>query len=572
MQLRLAADLQLPENIAGQTVALVGIRGSGKTNTAGVIAEELLARHQPIVVLDPTDAWWGLRSGYPVFIFGGPHGDMPLAETDGKVLAEFIVTEQVPLILSLRHLRKNAQRRFVTEFCEELYHLKGRDEYRSPLTVFIDESPLFIPQRVIGEVARTVGAVEDLIARGRNSGFGVVLISQRPATVNKDVLSQADTIISHRLTSPHDRKALAEWIEENATIDEYKNVLASLATQKTGQAWVWAPSLSIIRQVQIRTRETFDSSAAPKVGDKVKPPKRLAEIDLDKLKGKLAASIEKAKADDPKQLRLTIQRLEGELQTLKAAPAPKAEPTIKEVPLLPDHTMSQIQSIVAHAAEKIAPLIATLQQIHEEVSKTCTNFKVMRRHDVPRREPTPLKLAAEWGKSFEKGGHVQADQTSNVRVKSRGESNAIVPAERKILTVLAQHPVGKDVTPLAHLAGYTVNGHFKNMLGSLRSKGYATSGQPVRITAEGLTALGPFEPLPIGEELRAYWLRKVSTSEAKILQTLIHCYPESIHTADLAHESGYTVNGHFKNMLGHLRTIQLAEGRGEVRASSTLFE
>jgi hypothetical protein len=81
----------------------------GKTNTAGVIAEELLDRGQQIVVLDPTDAWWGLRSDYPVFIFGGPHGDLPLKETDGKTLAEFVVSEQVPIILSLRHLRKGAR-------------------------------------------------------------------------------------------------------------------------------------------------------------------------------------------------------------------------------------------------------------------------------------------------------------------------------------------------------------------------------------------------------------------------------------------------------------------------------
>jgi uncharacterized protein len=142
-QIKLAPNIRMPIDIAGQTIGLLGIRGSGKTNTAACIAEELLDQNHPIVAIDPTDAWWGLRSEYPVFIFGGPHGDIPLQETDGKVIAEFVVNEQVPIILSLRHLRKNAQRRFVMEFCEELYHLKGRDGYRSPLTVFIDEAPLF---------------------------------------------------------------------------------------------------------------------------------------------------------------------------------------------------------------------------------------------------------------------------------------------------------------------------------------------------------------------------------------------------------------------------------------------
>lgn len=81
--LKIADGLALPLSIAGQCVAVFGIRGSGKTNTAGALAEELLAQHQPIAVIDPTDAWWGLRAGrdgnpaggFPVFIFGVDRGE-----------------------------------------------------------------------------------------------------------------------------------------------------------------------------------------------------------------------------------------------------------------------------------------------------------------------------------------------------------------------------------------------------------------------------------------------------------------------------------------------------------------
>ncbi len=297
MKLELGPHLSVPIDVAGQAVVLVGIRGSGKTSTAGVIAEELLDHGQPIVVLDPTDAWWGLRSKYPVVIFGGPHGDLPLTETDGPTLAEFVVQEKVPIILSLRHLRKGAQRRLVTEFCEELFHLKGKPEYREPLTVFIDEAPQFVPQRVMGEMARLVGAVQDMILLGRNVGFGVVLISQRFATLNADVRTQADTIIVHRLPSPLDRKALTEWIEENATIAEQKDVLSSLATLKTGEAWLWSPYFDLFKRAQIRARKTFDSSAAPKRGASVKAPTALRTVDLAALKAKLAATIERVKVE-----------------------------------------------------------------------------------------------------------------------------------------------------------------------------------------------------------------------------------------------------------------------------------
>ncbi|MBK8916438.1 MAG: hypothetical protein IPM64_17875 [Phycisphaerales bacterium] len=320
-KLHISHDLALPLAVGTQAVLVVGLRGSGKTNTAGAVAEELLDAGQPIVVIDPTDAWWGLRSGYKVLIFGGSHADLPLQETDGRTIAEFQVTEQVPFILSIRHLRKAAQRRFVTEFCEELYHLKGKPEYRAPLTVFIDEAPLFVPQKVLGEVARTVGAVEDLIARGRNAGFGVLLISQRSATVNADVRTQCDTIIAHRLTAKLNRKAISDWFEENASTDQLAEILKSLATLKDGEAWVWSPLQDLMRRVQIRLRHTYDSSATPKPGQKLRPPKALQEVDLTALKGKLAAAIEQARANDPDELKREIARLKSELNKPANQPA-----------------------------------------------------------------------------------------------------------------------------------------------------------------------------------------------------------------------------------------------------------
>src|SRR4051812_28145262 len=103
-QLHISTTLSLPVELAAQAACIVGIRGSGKTNTARAMAEELLKVGVPICVIDPTDAWYGLRSsrdgkgdGFPVFIFGGEHGDLPLEETHGKTIAEFLVGERVPV-------------------------------------------------------------------------------------------------------------------------------------------------------------------------------------------------------------------------------------------------------------------------------------------------------------------------------------------------------------------------------------------------------------------------------------------------------------------------------------------
>jgi DNA helicase HerA-like ATPase len=61
-KLRIAENLSLPEDAVTQTFVILAKRGVGKTLAASVMAEEMLKIGQPIVVYDPTGAWWGLKS------------------------------------------------------------------------------------------------------------------------------------------------------------------------------------------------------------------------------------------------------------------------------------------------------------------------------------------------------------------------------------------------------------------------------------------------------------------------------------------------------------------------------
>jgi hypothetical protein len=66
--LRLAPALELPLDYATETGAVLGRRGSGKTHTASVIAEEMLAAGVHLARIDPLLARYGLRA--PVEIDG----------------------------------------------------------------------------------------------------------------------------------------------------------------------------------------------------------------------------------------------------------------------------------------------------------------------------------------------------------------------------------------------------------------------------------------------------------------------------------------------------------------------
>ena len=61
-KLHISAALSLPLEAITETIAILGIRGSGKTNTCVVLTEELLDAGQQVVVIDPTDVWHGIRS------------------------------------------------------------------------------------------------------------------------------------------------------------------------------------------------------------------------------------------------------------------------------------------------------------------------------------------------------------------------------------------------------------------------------------------------------------------------------------------------------------------------------
>ncbi|KKL10877.1 hypothetical protein LCGC14_2551450, partial [marine sediment metagenome] len=260
--LHLAHDFTMPIDAVTQTISILARRGAGKTHTAVVLVEEMLRLGLLTVVIDPTDVWWGLRTsrdgkkrGYPIVVFGGPHGDIPLTEDMGDQLAHLVMDQHVPMILSLKHLRKAKQIRFMHRFAETLYH-----ENKLPVHLVIDEADVFAPQRPEkGKGAEDcLGRVEDIVRRGRASGIGVTLVSQRSAVLNKNVLSQTEVLITLQTTAPQDKKAIDAWVKENGDEEERDELMQTIAKLPKGEAWIWSPQwLECFERVKIRQRRTF---------------------------------------------------------------------------------------------------------------------------------------------------------------------------------------------------------------------------------------------------------------------------------------------------------------------------
>lgn len=330
-KLRISESLSLPLDFVTQTQAILAKKRVGKSYTAAVQAEELLKAGQQIVAIDPTGAWWGMKSsadgkhaGFPIAIFGGEHGDVPLEEGAGEVIARAIVEQRFSAIIDLTLFRKGQINRFMAPFLETLYRLN-----REAMHLFVDEADAIAPQKPFGEEARMLGAMEDLVRRGGIRGIGCTMITQRPAVLNKNVLTQAEILCALRIVHHKDIAAIREWVEVHADPDLADEMIASLPALPIGEAWFWSPGWGdIFEKVKIRRRETFDSGATPKAGEIKRTPKVMADVDLRKLGEQVQATIQRQKENDPAELKRTIARLTQEL-TKKQVSVPGATKEIK---------------------------------------------------------------------------------------------------------------------------------------------------------------------------------------------------------------------------------------------------
>jgi len=244
----------LPADAFDDRIAIVGTAGSGKTYAAKGFVERLLESGARVAIVDPLGVWWGLRAsadgsapGYPVIVFGGKHADVPITSDMGVALGRIVAREALACVVDLSDLGSSAaRRRFMAAFAEAIYETN-----EEPLHLVLDETDLWAPQRPIKGWEGLLGHIEEIVRRGRVPGFIPWLITQRPAVVHKDVLSQADILIAMKLTASQDRDAIGAWIEGQADRQEGKRILADLPRLHRGEGYLWAPGHDLLERVAV---------------------------------------------------------------------------------------------------------------------------------------------------------------------------------------------------------------------------------------------------------------------------------------------------------------------------------
>jgi uncharacterized protein len=281
----------IPDAALDADIAILGKKGRGKTFTAKGIVERLLQMQRRVLVLDPLSVWWGLKSaadgkapGFAIPVFGGPQADIPLHDAAGPTIAELIVTSGISAVLDMGQMRKAEQARLVADLLDYLF-----THNRDPLWLVLEEADAFAPQQPMGELTRVLGEVDRIARRGRNFGFRLISLTQRPAKLNKDVLTQLSTLIAMGVTSPQDRDAVKAWVDGNADRDQARKVYDSLAKLRVGEGWIWAPDHDLLDRVKFPPIHTLDTSKTPQAGDARITAPVLASADLAKIAKQIQA-------------------------------------------------------------------------------------------------------------------------------------------------------------------------------------------------------------------------------------------------------------------------------------------
>lgn len=586
-KLHISEDLSLPLDTVTSTIGVLGGKGMGKTNFGSVLVEELSKAGMHWSYLDPLGVVWGLRHsadgkgpGVEAVILGGVHGDIPIEPTGGTVVADFVVDEPVNVIVDFSRKiggetwSKGEKIKFVTEYAERLFKRQGdllNGRRREPIFQILDEAARYIPQLIphgATELARCVGAWETLTEEGRNVGIGVCFLTQRSGRINKSVLELVDALFSFRLVGPNSVEAVMNWMGEHVPKEQIHKHIEILRSLDRGRALAISPGwLKFEGVIGIRARETFDSSATPKPGERQqRATGRAAKPDLAKYVERMKETIERAEANDPAKLKARIRELEKNFKSIKVdTPTSTKDGTEidqRAVDRAVERAVDKVRAEFKKGINLREHIISTTKKGLERILLGIPVFEGMNVETPPTKIDTRTVL-------------LPVDRTAppQTKIKYDGPLQLGGPHKRILKALAELRSIGKDQPPtemIAAWAGYRHGGGgFNNPIGNLRTWGLVDG---TSLTEEGLKISG-IMPTPDQEEVHRRIRNILDGPERKILDVLLQLHGESISKEELAEKSGYTFGGGgFNNPLGRLRTAGFVEYSGQgAKACDWLF-
>ncbi|SDJ24288.1 protein of unknown function DUF87 [Halovenus aranensis] len=264
-------DVSLPvvELLTGRGF-VTGKSGSGKSNSASVIAEKLLDNEFGLLIVDIDGEYYGLKEEYEILHVGGDEEcDIQVTTEHAEKIASLALEQNVPIILDVSsYLDEGEAEELLTAVARSLF-AKAKKQ-KQPFLLLVEEVHEYIPER--GSVGECGKMLIKIGKRGRKHGLGICGISQRPADVKKDFITQCDWLLWHRLTWNNDTKVVQRIID-----GEHADAVENL---DDGEGFLMTDWAEQVRRVQFHRKKTFDAGATPGLDDFERPELKSVSDDL----------------------------------------------------------------------------------------------------------------------------------------------------------------------------------------------------------------------------------------------------------------------------------------------------
>lgn len=565
-----------PVDLAIAGNGILGIKDSGKSYTATMLAEHIHDAGIPFTAFDPTGIWKFLRvpgagKGRPVIVVGlGPDADLRLSGATIAKVIEAAMQSGVSLVIDLSHpdLSKADWRRIVRDGVRTLLH---KNEPYGLRHVFLEEAAEFVPQKINDGLV--YAEIEKLARIGGNARLGYTLINQRAEEVNKAVLELCDNLFLHRQKGKNSLLSLRKWMDV-ADVEDGQLIVNTLSKLPSGQCWAWMRESDRPVLCKVPLKDSFHPNRRELRGSAAVVKAKAVDVAsfVTKLQSQLPAIEEHEKANDPALLRKRIAELE------KAAKVPTS--------LLPDKAtlvaeyergygegiswaLDSFAGLTKDAGHRLTHLAGELDALKRALEAPITRPKKFPRVDIPhapRAAATPPAI------------RVQQPVLSVVR-RDAGANGSLPPALQKVINAIGWwrqigfDPVRKERACV--VAGYSPRAStFGVYLADLSKRGLieSTPGM-VGLTPEG-AALAVVPTGDTREELRNVARGLLSPQEQRVFDVVYEAWPQEIRRDEVAEKVGLSPTastaGVYISGVAAYGIIEAAS-RGHVKAADWLF-
>jgi DNA-binding transcriptional ArsR family regulator len=239
----------------GRTCVL-GASGSGKSYAVAVICEELCRNGVPFAIIDTEGEYSGLKEKYEAVWLGEDDNcDLRWGSVSIEELARQ-APDIAPLIVDLSETDNPRDK--VSNLLTGLY--KEVSERREPYLVILEEADRFVPQQ-----GSRLSIFDEIARRGRKRGVGLMVCSQRPSLIDKNVLSQCGNQLIGKLIIQNDLKSVSQFFPG-------KGIPREPTTLRPGDFYAMGGFSSEPARVTVRERETRHGGITPKISARVVKP------------------------------------------------------------------------------------------------------------------------------------------------------------------------------------------------------------------------------------------------------------------------------------------------------------